>query len=170
MPNKWMAAATWFAICSGLLTVPLRAQQESASITGQVTDPSGAAVPGAQVTIRNRASGVSFVSLTDTDGFYGSKHYAKALRDGKRNTQFIFGILWDMIGDSDLTITLPPDSPPEVTNGILASATALGTRQYFTYFDRQIGDDHVPLNIIARVSTVDLIDSPSSRIVMATIG
>lgn len=100
----------------------------------------------------------AIVQFTDTDGFYGSKHYAKALRDGKRNTQFIFGILWDMIGDSDLTITLPPDSPPEVTNGILASATALGTRQYFTYFDRQIGDDHVPLNIIARVPTVDLID------------
>lgn len=100
----------------------------------------------------------AMVQFTDTDGFYGSKHYAKALRDSKRNKQFVFGILWDMIGDADLTITLPPDSPAEVTNGILASATAVGTRPHFTYFDRQIGDDHVPLNVIARVPTVNLID------------
>jgi Peptidase family M28 len=98
------------------------------------------------------------VQFTDTDGFYGSRYYAKSLSESKRNTQFVFGILWDMIGDADLTITLPPDSPAEVTNGILASATALGTRQHFTYFDRQIGDDHVPLNHISRVPTVDLID------------
>jgi glutaminyl-peptide cyclotransferase len=98
------------------------------------------------------------VQFTETDGFYGSRHYAKALRDSNRNRQFVFGILWDMIGDADLTITLPPDSPAEVTNGILASATTLGTRQHFTYFDRQIGDDHVPLNVMARIPTVDLID------------
>jgi hypothetical protein len=98
------------------------------------------------------------VQFTETDGFYGSRHYAKALRESKRNSQFVFGILWDMIGDADLTITLPPDSPADVTNGILASATTLGTREHFTYFDRQVGDDHVPLNIIARVPTVDLID------------
>jgi len=100
----------------------------------------------------------AIVQFTEEDGFYGSKHYAKAQRDSKRNSQFVFGVLWDMIGGADLTITLPPDSPPEVANGILASATAVGTRQHFTYFDRQIGDDHVPLNVIARIPTVDLID------------
>jgi Peptidase family M28 len=100
----------------------------------------------------------AIVQFTETDGFYGSRHYAKALRDSKRNTQFVFGILWDMIGEADLKITLPPDSPAGVTNGILASATAVGTRERFTYWDRQIGDDHVMLNVIARVPTVDLID------------
>jgi hypothetical protein len=98
------------------------------------------------------------VQFTETDGFYGSRHYAKALRDLNRNRQFAFGILLDMIGDADLTITLPPDSPAELTNGLLASATTLGTRPHFKYFDRQIGDDHVQLNVIARVPTVDLID------------
>jgi hypothetical protein len=85
------------------------------------------------------------VQFTETDGFYGSRHYAKALRDSKRNSQFVFGILWDMIGDTDLTITLPPDSPAEVTNGILASAVTVGTRQHFTYSTAD-WDDHVPLN------------------------
>jgi Zn-dependent M28 family amino/carboxypeptidase len=100
----------------------------------------------------------AILQYTETDGFYGSRHFAKALRDSKRNTQFVFGIVWDMIGDAALNITLPPDSPAEVTNGILTSATAVGTHQHFTYWDRQIGDDHVPLNVIARVPTVDLID------------
>src|SRR5205823_7716855 len=45
-------------------------QQESASITGQVTDVSGAVVSGARVTIRNQASGAPFVSISDQDGFY----------------------------------------------------------------------------------------------------
>jgi len=36
-------------------TAPLPGQQESASITGQITDSSGATIPGARVTIRNQA-------------------------------------------------------------------------------------------------------------------
>jgi hypothetical protein len=53
-----------------LRAVPLPGQQESASITGQVTDGSGAAIPGARVTVKNQASGVTFVSVSDSDGFY----------------------------------------------------------------------------------------------------
>jgi hypothetical protein len=70
MTSKWNAAAAFFAGCFGLFTLELSGQQESASITGQVTDASGAAIAGAQVTIRNEASGASFASLTDSDGFY----------------------------------------------------------------------------------------------------
>jgi hypothetical protein len=51
-------------------TVPVPAQQESASITGQVTDSSGAIIAGALVAIRNQASGATFTSVTDADGFY----------------------------------------------------------------------------------------------------
>jgi hypothetical protein len=64
--NKLNVAAITLAIC----VVPLSAQQESASITGQVTDVSGAVVSGARVTIRNQASGAPFVSISDSDGFY----------------------------------------------------------------------------------------------------
>ena len=95
--------------------------------------------------------------FTETDGLYGSRYYAKELRQSKRNAQFKFGILWDMIGDKDLTITLSPDSPPELAKEILAAATALSARENFTYFDREIYDDHVPLNM-ARIPTIDLID------------
>ena len=104
---------------------------------------------------------VQFTPLGDRqpDGLFGSRFYALQLRDSGRARQFKFGILWDMIGDRDLTITLPSDSPPDIMRDILASANALGLRQHFGMFERgQIFDDHVPLNVIARIPTINLID------------
>jgi glutaminyl-peptide cyclotransferase len=100
----------------------------------------------------------AIVQFTDVDGLYGSRHYASTLVSTNRASQFKFGILWDMIGDSDLKITMPPDSPQTLARDILAAAEALQLRQHFGYLERAIVDDHVPLNTIARVSTIDLID------------
>ncbi len=100
----------------------------------------------------------AFAQFTDTDGLYGSRHYAGQLRATNRHAQFKFGILWDMIGDQDLKITLPSDSPPELAREILAAADALNLRKHFGYLDRPIQDDHVPLNRIARIPSIDLID------------
>ncbi len=100
----------------------------------------------------------AFVQFTDTDGLYGSRHYASQLRASNRHRQFKFGILWDMIGDRDLKITLPSDSPADLARNILAAADALKLRQYFGFLDRPIQDDHVPLNRIARIPTINLID------------
>ena len=96
--------------------------------------------------------------FTERDGLYGSRYYASHLRESGRNTQFKFGILWDMIGDKDLTVTLPLDSPKELTQGVLGSADALQARQFFRIFDRPMLDDHVPLNQIAKIPTLDVID------------
>jgi hypothetical protein len=67
------------------------------------------------------------------------------------------GILFDMVGDKSLTITLPPDSPADLAAGIFAAAEALELRKHFTYFDRDITDDHTPLNE-AGIPVIDLID------------
>ena len=99
----------------------------------------------------------ALVQFTAEDGIYGSRHYASQLREQDRAKQFKFGILWDMIGDRDLSITLPPDSPAEVAKGILKAADALNLRSHFRYFDRSVIDDHVPLNQ-AGIPTIDLID------------
>ncbi|MEI6714420.1 MAG: M28 family peptidase [Verrucomicrobiota bacterium] len=96
--------------------------------------------------------------FSESDGLYGSRYYAKALRDSGRASQFQFGILWDMIGDRDLTVTIPQNSPQELIQGIFASAEALGVRNAFRVFDRPILDDHVPLNQVARIPTIDIID------------
>lgn len=95
--------------------------------------------------------------FTATDGLYGSRYYAHQLHETGRNTQFQCGILWDMIGDKNLTITLSPDSPPALAHGIFAAAETLKCRDNFSYYDRDIYDDHVPLNV-AHIPTIDLID------------
>ncbi|HEV7403961.1 MAG TPA: M28 family peptidase [Chthoniobacteraceae bacterium] len=95
--------------------------------------------------------------FTDTDGLYGSRHYAIALAEAARARQYKFAILWDMIGDKDLTITLPPDSPAELARGIFAAADALQLRRHFSYLNHGLTDDHVPLNQHG-IPSIDLID------------
>jgi hypothetical protein len=49
---------------------PGRAQVVGATLSGAVTDPSGAAIVGARVSVANRATGVNRVAVTDSAGFY----------------------------------------------------------------------------------------------------
>jgi len=100
----------------------------------------------------------AFVQFTDTDGLYGSRYFSRTLRDSGQYKQFKFGILWDMMGPKNLIITLSPDSPPDLTRGILDAASAIDLRQEFTIFDREIYDDHVPMFHFAEIPTIDLID------------
>jgi glutaminyl-peptide cyclotransferase len=93
----------------------------------------------------------------ETDGIYGSRHFARELVQTGSAKSFRGGILFDMVGDRSLDITLPPNSPAKIAADILASADALQVRNYFTYFDQDITDDHTPLNAIG-IPVVDLID------------
>ena len=99
----------------------------------------------------------AYVNFTETDGLFGSRYFAQQLVAQDRAKLFRGGILFDMVGDKSLTITLPPDSPAELAAGIFASAEALKVRQHFTYFDNEITDDHTPLNEIG-IPVIDLID------------
>ena len=100
----------------------------------------------------------AMVQFTENDGLYGSRYFAMSLRSSGRAAEYNYGIVLDMIGDKNLKITLPFDSPKELTRGVLESARALGFRDRFSLLDRALLDDHVPLNEIARIPTVDLID------------
>jgi hypothetical protein len=80
------------------------------------------------------------------------------LRESGRASQFRFAIVWDMIGDRDLTVTLPRDTPQALAGGIFAASEALGVRDRFGYFGGPILDDHVPLATIARIPAMDIID------------
>lgn len=53
-----------------MFTATTPAQEIYTSITGVVTDPTGAVVPGATVTVTNESSGVSFTTQTDSTGRY----------------------------------------------------------------------------------------------------
>ena len=91
------------------------------------------------------------------DGLYGSRHYAHALSAAGRAKEFKLGVLWDMMGKRNVTITLPTDSPPKLAQGIFAASDALGTRDHFGYFHGNILDDHYDLNHLG-IPTIDLID------------
>jgi len=99
----------------------------------------------------------AYDSFTDRDGLYGSRYFANQLETSHGRANYRGGILWDMIGDRDLTITLPLDSPSEIARGIFAAADALQVRNHFTYYSSDVLDDHSPLNAIG-ISTIDLID------------
>ncbi len=99
----------------------------------------------------------ALAQFTQEDGLYGSRYYAQQLRESGRVKQFDYGILWDMIGDRDLTLTIPPDTPQELRREIWSAAEALGLREYLEYSDREIWDDHVPLNQVG-IPSIDLID------------
>jgi hypothetical protein len=94
--------------------------------------------------------------FSETDGLYGSRYFARQLQ-GSSAKQFRGGILLDMVGDRSLDVTLPADSPPEIARDLFAAAEALKLRSYFTYLDREMIDDHSPLNAIG-IPTIDVID------------
>jgi len=99
----------------------------------------------------------AFENFSNTDGIYGSRHFAGELAQNGMAKLFRGGILFDMIGDRSLRVTIPPNSPPNSARDIFASAEALNVRNYFTYFDQDITDDHTPLNAVG-IPVIDLID------------
>jgi len=68
--------ALQIAALLGLLIIArpfLNAQANTGSISGTVTDPTGAAVAGATATITNQATAVSHTATTDSSGFYSAE-------------------------------------------------------------------------------------------------
>jgi hypothetical protein len=65
-----------FALCAWILglclliSFPLRAQVAGGTLSGTITDPSGAAIANAQVVIKNSATGITRSLTTNADGFY----------------------------------------------------------------------------------------------------
>lgn len=96
-------------------------------------------------------------NITATDGLYGSRFYGKWLRrvePGQRPRQ---GLILDMIGDKDLNIGVPSDSPYKLYQALMNAARDLGYQNYFGKHGSAILDDHVPLNH-SGVPTIDIID------------
>ena len=65
-----LAIASVFCLAAMLLSSPLAAQSTFGSISGTVTDTSGAAVSGATVTLTSAATGASSTFTTTADGLY----------------------------------------------------------------------------------------------------
>lgn len=98
----------------------------------------------------------AYENFSETDGLYGSRYFARQLESAGAK-QFHGGILFDMVGDRSLGITFPTDTPAAIARDVFAAAEALKLRKYFSYLDRDLIDDHVPLNAVG-IPTIDIID------------
>ena len=70
-PGGWVWLVVMVLFCAAS---PMRAQLTEGTIDGTVTDPSGAAVTGAKVTVQNTGTGFSVEETTDTIGYYRAPH------------------------------------------------------------------------------------------------
>jgi len=64
-----------------LVSTPVYAQVAGATLAGTVTDPSGAQIPNADVSIKNRATGVARDVTTDAAGFYSAPNLLPGIYD-----------------------------------------------------------------------------------------
>ena len=57
-------------VCFALITIPLLAQSPNGNINGLVSDPSSAAVIGAEIVAANDVTGVQYTTKTNSEGIY----------------------------------------------------------------------------------------------------
>jgi len=69
--SRCLLVCAMFALTMSL-SAPIFAQVTGATLVGTVTDPSGGQVPNANVSIKNRATGVERDVATDSAGFYSA--------------------------------------------------------------------------------------------------
>jgi glutaminyl-peptide cyclotransferase len=91
------------------------------------------------------------------DGLQGSRYLAKKLIDEGRAADIKAMILLDMMGDRDLTVTIPRNSTPSLISAVFSAAQENGSRDKFSLSPLQIGDDHDPF-FSAGIPAIDIID------------
>jgi Zn-dependent M28 family amino/carboxypeptidase len=98
----------------------------------------------------------------DTDGLYGSKHFARRLRDEGLVPRVRGFFLLDMIGDKDLGVCRETQSNAALQGIMARAATELGYRQYFFQYEMGITDDHVSFLQVG-IPAVDVVDAMFGR-------
>ena len=96
-------------------------------------------------------------SYSKLDGLHGSRRLAKQLSSRNREEPVLAVLVVDMIGDSNLSITIPRNCSPELVSMTFKAASTEGVRAQFSYAPGAILDDHVPF-MKAGMPAVDLID------------
>jgi hypothetical protein len=89
------------------------------------------------------------------DGLHGSRRLARRLKG--EGARFDAVILLDMVGDSDLCITLPRNGTARLQTMVLDAAKAMGLRDKVRLLPYDILDDHQPF-LDAGFPAVDIID------------
>ncbi len=102
--------------------------------------------------------------------FLGSTHFAEQYATSRHDYQYVAGILLDMVADADLQIYQEINSrrlAPRIVQQVWSIAKRLGVAEFRANARHEVRDDHLPLNQIAKIPTIDLIDfdypSPQKR-------
>ena len=91
------------------------------------------------------------------DGLHGSRRLAGRIAAENRTAQYRAMILLDMIGDRDLALTLPADTPPVLLRLLRGAAERRGTADRIGLRSTAMLDDHVPFQELG-IPAIDLID------------
>lgn len=92
-----------------------------------------------------------------SDGLHGSRYMAgRLVKEGRAKDVKAF-ILLDMIGDKDLSVTIPRNGTASLISTVFQAAHAEGVRSKFSLYPFQIGDDHDAF-FGAGMPAVDIID------------
>jgi hypothetical protein len=98
----------------------------------------------------------------ETDPYFlGSTYFAQSYKATPPAHRYRAGLLLDMVGDARLSFGREPISMRYarfVVDDVWNAASRLGVREFEWRSEREVRDDHVPLNEIARIPTADLID------------
>lgn len=149
--NKRLRSAlvlTLFACASLLLVVPAQAQSVYGSIFGTVTDASGAAIPGATITVKDESKGTIVTATSNASGDYSVPHLIPDVYDltatAKGFQRFVakgIAVLADtapridptmQVGGSATTITVNADQQPELKTDRADVSTVFNQRQMET--------------------------------------
>ena len=91
------------------------------------------------------------------DGLHGSRRLAAQMEADGSLKAVAAMILLDMVGDRNLTVTIPRNSTPELVAKAFDAARAEGVRRAFQLYPGHILDDHVPF-LERGVPAINLID------------
>ena len=89
------------------------------------------------------------------DGLWGARRAAGLLAEGNRKVKAV--ICLDMLGDRDLSITVPRNGTPSLVNVALAAARKAGLTGLVKRGDEIVTDDHVPF-LEKGFPAIDMID------------
>ena len=98
--------------------------------------------------------------------FVGSTHFAKTYVEDPSTPRYRCGILIDMIGDADLQLYYEQNSykfAKSLVEEIWGIAKDLNIKEFKPTIGYEIKDDHLPINGIAKIPVIDLIDFDYTR-------
>ena len=101
--------------------------------------------------------------------FLGSEHFARMYVAQPPPYRYRCAVLLDMIGDKDLQIyreanSLRSRQTQALVNDIWRTARSLGVVEFIPQTRHEVRDDHLALNNIARIPSIDIIDFDYPRL------